>query len=147
MVQLTKTPAYAPTPGLPAQHKRLTEQQLLNTVPFYPSDDSFIWNEITTSQVMDINNGYICNNSSLVQTTLPPVAVFGNTVRVGGKGAGGWQILQNARQQIHCGSQNTTMGVGGSIQNQNTFDAIELLCISDNTDWLVLSIQGNLTII
>jgi hypothetical protein len=107
----------------------------------------FVWNQVTTSQVMLVKNGYVTNNSSVVTLTLPPTSVFGDLIEVAGKGAGGWAIVQNAGQQIHAGNLNTTLGVGGSLSSTLTFDNVKLLCITDNTDWEVINIEGNITVV
>jgi hypothetical protein len=106
------------------------------------------WNEVTgTSQSMAINNGYIANNGAQVDLTLPATASVGDAVVVQGKGAGGWKISQNAGQTIHFGASDTTTGTGGSLESTNRYDSVELLCITDSTDWAVLTgPQGTLTV-
>ena len=112
------------------------------------SSGALTWNEVTTTaQTASVNNGYITNNASLVTITLPSTASVGDVVRVGGKGAGGWKIAQNASQTIHFGNTDTTTGTGGYLASSNQYDAIELLCITANSDWLVLSSVGNITVV
>lgn len=106
------------------------------------------WTEVTgTTQTAAVNSGYILNNASLVTLTLPSTAAVGSIVEVAGKGAGGWKIAQNASGQIHYGNVNTTSGVTGSLASVNQYDSIRLVCIIANTDWVVLSSQGNITIV
>lgn len=106
----------------------------------------FIWNEIITSTVsLAVNNGYVMNNASAVVGTLPATAAFGSEIKIGGKGAGGWQIAQNAGQTIHFDGNNTTTGVTGSLSSQKPFDCVSLLVITANTDFLVTSSIGNIT--
>ena len=106
------------------------------------------WVEITsTTQNMAVDTGYIANNVALVTLTLPAVAVVGDRVRVAGKGAGLWRIAQNALQVIHFGATDSTIGVGGSVTAILRYDCVELLCITANTDWVVLSSVGNLTVV
>lgn len=102
--------------------------------------------EVTsTSQAMAINTGYIANNAALVTATLPAVSAVGDLVWIVGKGAGGWQIAQNAGQTIHFGNQNTTAGAGGHLDSANQYDAIQLLCTAANTDWTCTGIViGNI---
>lgn len=102
--------------------------------------------EIVASQTALVNVGYVTNNSSLVTLTLSPLSSFGDRIRVIGKGAGGWMIAQGPGQVIHCGSQNTTVGIAGYIASQGTFDTLELLCTTANTNWTMLTISGNLTV-
>lgn len=108
----------------------------------------YAWTEVTgTSQAMAINNGYIANNASLVTLTLPAASSVGDTVTVQGKGAGGWRIAQNAGQTIHFGASDTTTGVSGYLEFNNRYDSIELLCITANTEWAVLTgPQGTITV-
>lgn len=119
-----------------------------STLTISVSGSGMSWNEVLTpTQAMVVNNGYIANNAGVVTLTLPAVAAFGDVVQVGGKGAGGWSIAQNAGQTIHFGSLDTTTGAGGSLSSILRYDAVELICITANTDWLVLSGLGNLTVV
>jgi hypothetical protein len=109
---------------------------------------SFMWNEVTgTSAAMAINNGYIANNGALVTLTLPATAVLGSVIEVCGKGAGGWSIAQNSGQTIHYGASNTTTGAGGSLASTLQYDAVRMVCTTANTDFVVLSSVGNLTVV
>jgi hypothetical protein len=106
------------------------------------------WNDISgTSASMAVNNGYIADNAGLVTLTLPTTAVLGSILYVTGKGAGGWKIAQNASQLINLGTSTTTTGTGGSLASTNTFDSVMLVCITANTNWNVLSVQGNVTVV
>lgn len=108
----------------------------------------FTWNEVTTTtQTAAVGNGYITNNASLVTVTLPSTAAVGSSVRVAGKGAGGWKIAQNASGIIHFQGTNTTTGTGGSLASTVTYDAAELICIVANNEWVVVSSMGNITIV
>lgn len=105
------------------------------------------WNEITTTTTnLAVNNAYIMNNASQVVGTLPTTAAVGQKIQITGKGAGGWKVAQNSGQTIHYGTQNSTAGATGFIASQNTFDCVELVCITANTDWLVFTSQGNITV-
>lgn len=99
--------------------------------------------ETTTSATMAVNNGYIANNASRVTLTLPDTAAIGSIVRVAGKGAGGWRIAQNAGETIYYGVQQTTTGTSGYLESNHRRDSIELVCITANTDWQVISAVGN----
>jgi hypothetical protein len=106
------------------------------------------WTEVIgTSQAMAVDSGYIANNAGLVTLTLPSTAAIGDTIIVQGKGAGGWRIAQNAGQTINFGASPTTTGAGGYLESTNQFDSVELLCITTDTDWAVLTgAQGSLTV-
>jgi len=112
------------------------------------SGGGITWNEVTgTTQAAAVDNGYICNNAALVTVTLPSTCALGKTIRVAGKGAGGWKIAQNASQQIHFGDQSTTSGTGGSISSGYKYDAIELICITADTTFLVISAVGTMDVV
>jgi hypothetical protein len=108
----------------------------------------YTWTEVTgVSQAMAANNGYITNNPALVTLTLPATAALGTTISIAGKGAGGWKIAQNAGQEIFFGSSATTIGVTGYLQSTQQFDSIELLCITADTQWTVITgPQGAITV-
>jgi hypothetical protein len=107
------------------------------------------WVEVTTtSQAMAVNTSYIANNAGLVTLTLPAVAALGTIVSVVGKGTGGWLIAQNAGQTIFFGTLTSTPGVGGSLASTHRRDAVNLVCITANTEWEVWhGPQGNLTVV
>lgn len=108
------------------------------------------WVEVTgTSQAMLVSTGYIANNAALITLTLPSTAVIGDSIRVLGKGAGGWKIAQNATQQIVFGKLSTTIGTGGSLASTNLNDCLELRCITSGTAtiWEVASAIGNITVV
>ena len=106
------------------------------------------WTEVVAgAQAMAVDSGYIANNAGLVTCTLPAAAVVGDRVMVCGKGAGGFRVSQNAGQTIHAVDTDTTPGVGGYLASTNQYDAVELLCITANTDFVVLSMMGNITIV
>lgn len=101
-----------------------------------------------TTQAMAIDTGYIANNSSLVTLTLPDTAAVGSVIRVVGKGDGGWTIAQNAGEFIRWDELTaTSVGVGGSISSTDDNDAIEIVCMTADVGWVVLSSKGNLTIV
>lgn len=106
------------------------------------------WNEITVTGPtgMLVDNGYIANNAAVVGLTLPATASLGDTIKVDGKGAGGWSIGQNAGQTIHFASQDTTTGAGGSLASTGQYDCVTLRCITANTDFVVENSVGNLTV-
>ena len=65
-----------------------------------------------------------------------------------GKGLGGRQIAQNPGQTIHFGNRSTTTGVSGHLDSSHQYDAIQLICITANTDWACTGIaQGNIDVI
>lgn len=110
------------------------------------SGGGITWNEETTTSVTAVvNNGYVANNAGLVTVTIPTTAAVGDTVRVIGKGAGGWLIAQNASESINFGNVTTTVGVGGSLASTHRYDAVEIVCITANTTWNVVSSIGNIT--
>lgn len=101
-----------------------------------------------TSQSAAVNNSYISNNAGLCTITLPSSAAVGDTVQVGGLGAGGWKIAQNASQLIHLGSSVTTTGTGGSLASSNQYDSISAIrCVVANTTWICFGVQGNITVV
>lgn len=105
------------------------------------------WTEIITTSVnMTENTGYIVNNNSLVSLTLPLTCAVGKTLKIAGKGNGGWKILQNTMQVIHFGFFDTAIGTTGYLQNQHKYDSIELLCVTADLEFLVLNSFGNIIV-
>ena len=94
------------------------------------------WTIVTgTTQAMTTNNGYIANNASLVTFTLPTTSAVGDIVSVAGYGLGGWQINQNALQNIIISPTITITGTAGSIASTNRYDGVRLTCVVANKTW------------
>lgn len=119
-----------------------------STVTITNTSTGIAWTEVTVTgpTAMAVNNGYVANNAGSVGLTMPATAAIGDIIRVAGKGAGGWSIGQNAGQTIHFGDQSSTTGAGGSVASTLQYDALEMVCITANTDFVVLSSVGNLTV-
>lgn len=110
--------------------------------------NTITWSVITADQSAAVNNGYICNKGSLLTLTLPTTSAVGSIIEVTGMNiALGWKIAQNANQIIHFGNVNTTTGVGGSLASTLTYDGVRIVCNVANLEWIVLSAQGNITIV
>lgn len=117
-----------------------------DTITITSTGGGLSWSEITVvgPTAMDCDNGYIANNAvARVQLTLPLTSPIGCEIKIHGKGAGGWQINQNAGQSIHVGEAVTTVGATGTVQSEDQYDAIELHCITADTEWAVMGAQGN----
>ncbi|CAB4127777.1 hypothetical protein UFOVP97_35 [uncultured Caudovirales phage] len=108
-----------------------------------------VWHDVTSTPVtMAPNSGYVSDDgASLVTLTLPAVAAFGSTFKIVGKASGLWTIAQNAGQTIHYGAYNTMTGGAGSLSSTLQYDCVELVCVTANTDFVVQSSIGNLTVV
>lgn len=99
--------------------------------------------ETSTSATLQVNTEYSANNASLVTLTLPATASAGDKIRVIAKGAGGFRIAQSAGQTIHHGTNSTTTGATGYIESTNQYDVLEIQCVTDDIDFVVVSSIGN----
>ena len=137
-----------PVPATITGSAGITVTNGAGTITISGGGGGYIWTEVTgTTQSMSVNSGYISNNPAVVTLTLPATAALGTTLSIAGKGAGGWKIAQNAGQQIFFGSSSTTSGVTGYLQSTQQYDSIELLCITANTQWTVITgPQGAITV-
>ncbi len=99
----------------------------------------FSWQVVTTSPFQMLPNmGYITNSASLVELILPVASSVTQEIAIVGQGAGGWRITQTAGQHVHIGHTETTVGVTGTIDSENRYDALRLICITDNLEWTLL---------
>lgn len=118
---------------------------------YYPvwaaAPTSFTWITITVNTTAAINTGYIINDPALITVTLPGTAAVGSIIKITGKGAGGWKLDQIAGQSINFGFSTSTVGTGGSLASTHLRNSIELVCITANTEWNVISSVGNITIV
>jgi len=120
---------------------------------WYSQPLPFIWYNRTTSPPSGIiNTGFVANDTSIITVRLPTTAPVGSTMRVAGSGSGGWQVTQNAGEQIIwnsggvVGTNCTTVGTGGYLASTDQYDAVELVCIVADTVWSVISSKGNISI-
>lgn len=105
------------------------------------------WVNVTaSSQVISANNAYVCNGSVLISFSLPVSAAIGDTFEIVGNSAGGWNITQNAGQQINVANTPSTSGTGGSVSSTNRYDTIQLVCVVANSVFNTRVFQGNLTV-
>ncbi len=106
---------------------------------------SMVWNDVSgTSQAAVVNNGYVISNAAQTTVTIPTTAAEGSVFGVAGKGAGGWILQMNTGQTCHFGNSATTSA--GSLTSTNQWDIVIILCVTANTTFSVLSVQGNLTV-
>lgn len=122
--------------------------QTISGIQWVPSPASGLtWFEITgTSSTLAVNSGYIANNAGLITFTLPAASTLGDTIRVVGKGTGGWRINQLAGQTIYFGDEISSTGVAGSLASDHYGDCVTMTCITNNNDWRVTDSLGELTI-
>lgn len=117
-----------------------------STVTITSTGGGIMWNEVTVvgPTSMSVDSGYIANNGSLVKLTLPLTSVIGSVIEIVGKGAGGFQVNQNAGQTINMVSDSTTPGATGTVQSSEPGASISIVCITADTDWRVVASTGNL---
>lgn len=106
------------------------------------------WSEVTGTTVsLAAENGYVMNNASRITATLPATCALGKRIAILGKGSGGWKIEQNSGQTIRFIALSTTTDVSGYLQSSEQYDCLEIVCITADTDFIVRSSSGNITII
>lgn len=136
------TPSSTPTTDYQVANKKYVDDNIGG------GGSGLTWSEVTgTSQSASVSYGYIVNNVSQVTVTLPSTASVGDQVRVVGKGAGGWKLAQNSGQTVYFGNSSTTTGTGGYLESSDSHDSIELVCITADDDWSVISSVGNMGVV
>lgn len=111
---------------------------------FTPPNVALSWTTITANTTMVGNVGYIVGGAGTIQLTLPAVIAAGQVIRIAGTNASNWQVIQHAGQYIQMGDVITTPGVGGFLLSTAETDVIEMLCVSANVAFTVLSSMGNI---
>jgi hypothetical protein len=99
-----------------------------------------------TSGTLAVSKMHGANNSGLVTLTLPSAAKVGQRIAVIGVGAGGWTIAQNASQSIRMGVTVSTIGATGSVSGDQG-EAVEIICVVENTTWVVSYSSGTLVFV
>jgi hypothetical protein len=111
----------------------------------YSPPTSFVWqNVVNTGMTMQGNNGYIINNTSLVTLSMPASAQVGELLWVVGN-QGSWKIQLNPGQIVNFGNKQSN---GGSISSSVPSDAIQLVCVVNNTTFNCTGVaQGNMVVV
>lgn len=118
-----------------------------STVTITATGAGFKWNTVAgASQTVAKENGYINANAGLTTYTLPATGAVGDTFFLAGYSAAGWTLVENAGQKIYLGSSTTTTTTG-SLSSTLAHDTIEVACVVANTEWQVLSVIGNITVV
>lgn len=121
-----------------------------NTITIAGTGAGFTWHDVTGgSATMAAENGYIADSGSLTTLTLPANNAFGDTIKVVGKGAGGWKIVYTTGQNIIFGSSAST-ATTGDISSTNANDCVELICTTASSSapiFTVVSSVGNITVV
>jgi hypothetical protein len=95
-----------------------------------------------------VGHGYFANKVGRLDFTLPALSAIGDMISISGmQAAVGWRIVQGAGQTIHSSAFQTTTGVGGYLESTNIYDSVTIVCNIANTDWVVVSMNGNLTVV
>lgn len=119
-----------------------------NTLTITVAGEGMSWNTISSSQTLQVNNGYICiSPGGALSLLLPPVSHLGDEMKLTLDGAASFSITQGAGQQIRIGNTATTAGVGGSITTTQQGDTIILVCQTANLKWNVIGLIGNPTVV
>ena len=119
-----------------------------NLITINVSGGGITWSRVAGPAVaLEVDNGYIPTNAGLVTLTLPATAVVGTLIQIMGEGAGGWSIAQNALQSIQFANLSTTVGIGGSLDSSNRWDAVKIVCRVTDLTWSVSSNEGVLNVV
>ena len=139
---------YTPTSGTNFKSDSVTGnlQGIDNVLGSLVVKGSLTWNNLPgTTQTAVINDGYIISNSALTTVTIPATVPEGAVFGIAGKGAGGWVVQMNAGQTCNLG--HTATSSGGTLASTNQWDTVQILCVTANTNFAVISVLGNIALI
>lgn len=92
---------------------------------------------VITTQTVDINTAYIPTNTMLSNFQLPDTVPVGARVEIDGQGSGGWKLLVGSGQTIQLPITSST--AVASVSSSNQYDSISIICVVENTTWIVVS--------
>lgn len=110
---------------------------------FGPYAGFFYVSAIPPAVQMVTNTGYRVTGEELATLTLPLISEAGDVLEILNTGTSTFIIAQNSSQFIDAGTNETTVGVGGSLSCTAIGDALRLVCTVANTSWQVVSSIGN----
>lgn len=120
-----------------------------NSITISASTATVIWNNISASQALAVNQGYFVDaTGGAISLSLPATASVGDTIRVYkvDSSVNQVKITQGAGQSIQLGSSASTTGVAGYIESTAIGNTVELICQTANTGFKVGSSMGNWTV-
>lgn len=96
------------------------------------------------AQILTPNRGYYTTAAGVTAFDMPAVAPVNTVIRLQGASAGGWTVSKAAGQTIiFTNAVATSAGAGVRITSTEITDGLEMVCITADTTWQVLSIKGN----
>lgn len=104
---------------------------------------------VNASKTAAVNTCYTIDAASaaLVALALPAVSAVGDIIRVRGMSPNLWEIAQAAGQQIFFLGVPSTVGASGKLSSTQQYDAIEIECVTANTEWIVTAPCGNFDVV
>lgn len=124
-----------------------TSEGVHNKVDFDSIGGGIRWSvDATTSSTLGLNAGVIANNAALHTGTLPATAAVGDRFGLATMN-GQIRLGQNASQTVHFGNSSSTTGAGGYFESYvaDSYSLVEVVCITANTDFMVVNSQGGFT--
>ena len=119
-----------------------------NSIAINNTAASLAWANISASQALVNNNGYICvSPGGALSLSLPATSAVGDIIEVVLDGATSWTITQGAGQQIRYGNVQSTLGAGGSVASTAQGDALKLVCVTADLRWVATSGVGTLNVV
>lgn len=115
------------------------------TITIAATPQTMVWSNKGANFGLVANNAYTVNGASQWTATLPATAALGDTFRILARGALGYIIAANTGQTIYFGNQSTTITTG-TIASSTMGDCLEIACINADTDFMVMSSEGNFLI-
>lgn len=134
---------YAPIAGTNFKANSVTGnlQGIDTTLGTLVARGSLTWEDIPGNfQTAVPNKGYIISNPAITIVEIPPTVPQGSVFGVAGKGAGGWGILLSAGQICHFDGIPTS--AGGTITSTGRWNSVQILCITADTEFSVISSSG-----
>ncbi len=115
---------------------------------YLPGSNYSFQTVVTTPTPLVVGNrqAYVCKGSGTLNFQLPVSTLAGMSFKIIGQNCL-WTISQNATQQIAFGNLATTNGIGGSLSSTVVDDQIEVTCLTQNSNWVVTQVIGNIIII
>lgn len=107
------------------------------------------WSVISANQTIVAGQSYLVDTSGgAISLALPATATVGDYFRIYNlNSANQVTVTQGVGQRIRIASSLTTSGVGGSITTTNAGDSLEIVCTTANTNFSVVSLIGNITVV
>lgn len=112
------------------------------TITISSSNSGLNWKNISSNQILEVNNGYFCSGGGFLILNLPTSSSIGSVITIILDGSLGW-VLNTGSSSVRIGK--SLVNASNTLSSTSQGDVIQLVCQNSNK-WNVVYSMGNIKI-